>query len=123
MGESSIKGGLAGSPTSRGAPRGMAVDGYRRSHWHPPGTVLSGGASLSAFVKLGREKGYRLVGCQSYGFNVFFLRSGVGEDIFPETSPADCFGHPRVIDGIMNRLPEAAKKKWIQVQGLLVLRR
>lgn len=30
------------------------------------------GASLSAFVKLGKEKGYRLVGCNKYGFNAFF---------------------------------------------------
>ena len=32
------------------------------------------GASLPAMVKLGREKGYRLVGANRYGFNVIFLR-------------------------------------------------
>lgn len=52
------------------------------------------GASLSAFVKLGREKGYRLVGCNRYGYNAFFIRSGTGEDIFPEVSPDTCFNHP-----------------------------
>ena len=31
------------------------------------------GASLSAFVKLGRRKGYRLVGCNRYGYNAFFV--------------------------------------------------
>jgi hypothetical protein len=50
------------------------------------------GASLAAFVKLGRQKGYRLIGCQRYGFNAFFLREGVGEDLFPEVDAADCLG-------------------------------
>jgi hypothetical protein len=48
------------------------------------------GASLPAFVKLGRQKGYRLVGCQRYGFNAFFLREGVGEDLFAEVEAARC---------------------------------
>jgi hypothetical protein len=34
------------------------------------------GASLPAFVALGRAKGYRLVGLQSLGFNAFFVQNG-----------------------------------------------
>jgi hypothetical protein len=49
------------------------------------------GASLAAFVKLGREKGYRLVGVQSLGFNAFFIRDGVGEDLLPEKSAEQCY--------------------------------
>jgi hypothetical protein len=49
------------------------------------------GASLSAFVKLGRERGYRLVGTNWHGFNALFLRNDVGTDFFPEVSPAECF--------------------------------
>jgi len=49
------------------------------------------GASLSAFAKLGREKGYRLVGVHSLGFNAFFVRDGLGEEAFPEVTPAQCF--------------------------------
>jgi hypothetical protein len=49
------------------------------------------GASLSAWVKLGRQKGYRLVGVQRLGFNAIFLRSDVGAELFPEISPAECF--------------------------------
>jgi len=49
------------------------------------------GASLPAFVKLGREKGYRLVGVQSLGFNAFFVRTDVREDLLPERSPQECF--------------------------------
>ena len=74
-----------------------------------------GGASLAAFYKLGREKGYRLVGCQRYGFNAFFVRSGVGENVLPEISPAECFKHPKVRHGIENRLPGVADKWWVEV--------
>ena len=49
------------------------------------------GASLAAFVKLGRERGYRLVGTNWHGFNALFLRSDVGVDLFPEVSPVECF--------------------------------
>jgi hypothetical protein len=49
------------------------------------------GASLPAFVKLGRAKGYRLVGVQSLGFNAFFVRNGVGDDLLPELSPRQCY--------------------------------
>jgi hypothetical protein len=49
------------------------------------------GASLPAFVKLGNEKGYRLVGVTSLGINAFFVRNDVGPDVIPEVSCADCF--------------------------------
>jgi hypothetical protein len=49
------------------------------------------GATLTAFVKLGRQKGYRLVGVQSLGYNAFFIKAGVGEELFPERSPKECF--------------------------------
>jgi hypothetical protein len=49
------------------------------------------GASLPAFAKLGREKGYRLVGVQSLGFNAFFVRAGLGEDLLPERTPRECY--------------------------------
>jgi hypothetical protein len=51
------------------------------------------GASLPAFVKLGREKGYRLIGGASLGFNAFFVRNDVGADLIPERTPAECFAH------------------------------
>jgi hypothetical protein len=49
------------------------------------------GASLSAFVKLARAKGYRLVGVQSRGFNAFFVRDGIGDDLLPERSVRECY--------------------------------
>jgi hypothetical protein len=52
------------------------------------------GASLPAFVKLAREKGYRLVGSNSYDFNAVFMRNDVGTELFPEVSAESCFSHP-----------------------------
>jgi hypothetical protein len=49
------------------------------------------GASLPAFVKLARSKGYRLVGVQSLGFNAFFIRAGLGEALLPERSVQECY--------------------------------
>ncbi|MCS6815611.1 MAG: hypothetical protein NZ772_18820, partial [Cyanobacteria bacterium] len=61
------------------------------------------GASLPAFVKLGREKGYRLVGCNLYGFNAFFVRNDLGQDVLPEIDPARCFAHPQAQYAIQHR--------------------
>lgn len=40
------------------------------------------GASLSALERLGREKGYSLVGCDLSGVNSFFVRSDLVADLF-----------------------------------------
>jgi hypothetical protein len=52
-----------------------------------------GGASLPAFIKLARKKGYRLVGSNRTGFNVFFMRNDVGVEHFPEIDPESCFSN------------------------------
>lgn len=49
------------------------------------------GASLSAFVRLARAKGYRLIGVQSRGFNAFFVRQGIGDALLPERSVRECY--------------------------------
>jgi hypothetical protein len=51
-------------------------------------------ASLAAMCKLGREKGYRLVGTHRFGFNAFFIQNGLAEDFFPEVTPASCLQDP-----------------------------
>jgi hypothetical protein len=69
------------------------------------------GASLSAFVKLGREKGYRLVGAQRLGFNSLFVRSGVGEDLLREISPRQCFESNSVLKNWEpNWIPDASER-------------
>jgi hypothetical protein len=60
---------------------------------HPWG----GGASLAAFARLGRERGYRLVGTHRLFFNAVFLRSDVGGDLFPEISTAEAFARNPIL--------------------------
>lgn len=73
------------------------------------------GASLWAYVKLGRKKGYRLIGCNKYGFNAFFLRNDVGENVFPEVTVSSCLTHPSAMDGQKTRLPRVKKLGWVRV--------
>jgi hypothetical protein len=73
------------------------------------------GASLPAFVKLGKRKGYRLVGCNVYGYNAFFVRQGIGEQLLPEIPVADCFTHPFVISAMKERFPAVRDLPWVDV--------
>jgi hypothetical protein len=73
------------------------------------------GASLAAFTKLARRKGYRLVGCNRYGFNAFFVRAGLGEKLQPEIPVADCFTHPKVLWGMKERWPTVKDLPWVEV--------
>jgi len=74
-----------------------------------------GGSSLPAFVKLARRKGYRLVGCQQYGFNAFFIRNDVAPELLPEVPVESCFTHPKVREGIKTRLARVINKPWVEV--------
>ncbi|HMK78680.1 MAG TPA: hypothetical protein VK438_03480 [Xanthobacteraceae bacterium] len=47
------------------------------------------GASLEALVRLGREKGYRVVGCNISGSNAFFVRADLCADHFLEPATAE----------------------------------
>jgi len=73
------------------------------------------GASLPAFVKLAKEKGYRLVGCNRYGYNAFFIRNDIGENILPGVSVQDCLRHPQALDAQKNRLSAVMDFEWIEV--------
>lgn len=73
--------------------------------WTQHGTPLGlCGASLPAFVKLGRKKGYRLIGAQWRCNNAVFIRNGVGDDIFPEVPAEQCFTHPMAKFNIHRRI-------------------
>ena len=84
---------------ARWGPYASVTSPYRpdfRLDWDHP-SWLTTGASLAAFVKLGRERGYRLVGIHRGGVNALFLRSDTGADCFPEVTPEECFGRiPRL---------------------------
>ncbi len=71
--------------------------------------------SLAAMVKLGREKGYRMVGTHRFGFNAFFVKKGVGEDFFPEVEPASCLQDPFTQLARKERWPKVKDRKWQEV--------
>lgn len=73
------------------------------------------GASLAAWVKLCRERGYRLVGGNRYGQNAFFVRNGLADDVLPEVNPASCLTHPLAVDGQWTRLPRVRDWAWERV--------
>ena len=73
------------------------------------------GASLPAFVKLGKEKGYRLVGVNKYGFNAFFIKNGSGAEVLPEIKASECFTHPKVKSGIKDRYPAVKDLPWVEL--------
>jgi hypothetical protein len=73
------------------------------------------GASLAAFVNLGKKKGYRYVGANVYGTNAFFVREDVAGDHFPVANLADAFTHPRARYGMKVRYLRIKGKKWIEV--------
>jgi hypothetical protein len=51
------------------------------------------GASLAAFVKLARDRGYRLVGAPRSQINAFFVRNDLGTDVLQEVDAATCLDH------------------------------
>jgi len=73
------------------------------------------GASLPAFVKLAKTKGYRLVGCNHYGFNAFFVKNPLGEHQIPRVEVHECFKHPKVLWGMQKRFPSVRDFPWVEV--------
>lgn len=73
------------------------------------------GASLQAFVKLGREKGYRLVGSNAIATNAFFIRNDIECSWLPEVEANSCFDHPRAQFGMEHKLPHVENKEWTVV--------
>jgi len=73
------------------------------------------GASLGAFDKLLRTRGYRFVGTSKYGTNSFFLRAGVGQEEFPAAPLETGFRHPRAKRGIESRSERSKHLPWVDV--------
>jgi hypothetical protein len=73
------------------------------------------GASLPAFVGLGKRKGYRLIGTQALGFNAFFVRNDIGNDVLPEASIKSCLDRPFVRWATQELLPLVRDKEWTEV--------
>ncbi|MGA2051762.1 MAG: hypothetical protein ABSH19_00480 [Opitutales bacterium] len=88
---------------------------YRADFRESPDAPDFRGASLAAMVKLGRSKGYRLVGTHRYGFNAFFIKNGLGEAWFPEVSPAQCARDPYTQLAQRTRWPKVKDHPWVSV--------
>jgi len=73
------------------------------------------GASLNAFVKLGRKKGYRLVGCNKGGGNAFFIKNAVGEESLPEITTRSCFKYDWNKYSMEKRFTLIKDMEWIEV--------
>jgi hypothetical protein len=73
------------------------------------------GASLPALVKLAKRKGYRLVGCNRYGFNAFFVQDSLAKNELPAVSVESCFKHPKVLAGMRDRFPTVQGLPWVEV--------
>jgi hypothetical protein len=66
-------------------PLSLTVPYDPRGHWDGSNFY---GASLEALVRLGAEKGYRIVGCSVAGVNAFFVRDDLCGDKFLEPATA-----------------------------------
>lgn len=73
------------------------------------------GASLKAFVELGRRKGYRLVGTNRLGFNAFFVKNGLGDGLLREIPVEECFSHPKTTQDFRDRFPLVEKLPWVDL--------
>ncbi len=56
------------------------------------------GASPVAMVKLGKKKGYRLVGANRLGHNHIFVRDELTGDLLPEVETKCLLQHPSTIE-------------------------
>ena len=61
---------------------------YEPQYTYQPGRAC--GATLAAFDKLCRKKGYRLVGCNRNYLNAFYVREDLAKNVLPEVAVKDC---------------------------------
>src|SRR5437660_3319492 len=77
---------------------------------HAGGGTNFFGASLKALVRLGRRKGYRIVGCNISGSNAFFVREDLCADHFIEPATAgEHYEPPRHFFSFLLAGPQAPK--------------
>lgn len=75
------------------------------------------GASIMAYQKLSLSKGYRMVACNQFGFNLFFVREDIAGDLLPEISVDDCFFYEpfELKKKRMERLNAVRGFDWVEV--------
>lgn len=75
-----------GSERAVAVPYDSSFD-RRKAHY----SWLYYGASISAFVKLGKEKGYSLVAGNKNGNNIFFVKKELLNDVVKEVGIEECY--------------------------------
>lgn len=77
--------------------------------------LLYGSASLAAFNKILKAKGYWLIGCDPSGFDAYFIREG--EDIFPEVLVQSCYEQSRAWQTTHAKLSGSRlnQKVWVDI--------
>ena len=85
---------------------------YKEDFYHKDGKQHEDfrSVSLLAMTKLLNKKGYRLVGGHQYGFNVVFIKNGVGAEHFPEVSVES------VLDNTYSKM--RVEESWNEVKNL-----
>lgn len=73
------------------------------------------GASLAAFVKLARQKGYILVGVENLGFNAFFVRKDVAKNLLTEKPVKKVFYRPATMLNLQNGISGIDTSRFIRV--------
>ena len=76
---------------ARGVVQPYAAD-FRWDHSSQPDLL---GASPDALARLGERKGYRLVGANRFGFNLFFVRDDLAPGLLPAVPAESLLSHPR----------------------------
>jgi hypothetical protein len=67
---------------------------YDPDYFYPGKHPVYHGASPVAMTNLARKKGYRLVGANELGFNFFFVKNGLADELLPEVSVESVLRHP-----------------------------
>jgi hypothetical protein len=72
-------------------------------------------ASPLAMITLSKRKGYRLVGCHKYGFNLIFIYGDIGKAYLPEVSLDKISDNPYTIESKKVRWPSVKDAPWVHV--------
>jgi len=67
---------------------------YDKDYVFPGKHPVYHGASPVAMNKLANKKGYRLVGANKLGFNMIYVKNGLGDKLIPEVSVESVLTHP-----------------------------
>jgi hypothetical protein len=87
-----------------------------KAEFTPDGSDYSG-ASLAAFIKLAKVKGYYFVGTNRFATNAFFIRNDIRHEHLAEVEDTSIyFKHPRVLYGMTERFSRIKDKEWQEIE-------